>query len=94
MGYRITYENGMIHKENIRQHRISWKWWGAGILAAAVAVTLMVPQGRLWIRDLFLPGDEEITASALESMVADLRAGEPLGEAVEAFCREIIAGGV
>jgi hypothetical protein len=53
----------------------------------------MVPQGRLWLRDLLLPGDEEITASALEGMVSDLRAGEPVREAVEAFCREILAGG-
>ena len=73
--------------------RLKWRRWAIAVSAAALAVAMLVPQGRLWLRDLMLPGDEEITAAALEGMVEDLRAGEPLGEAVEAFCKEIIAGG-
>lgn len=73
--------------------QIKWKKWGAAFAAAGLAVTLMVPRGRLWVRDLLLPGDEDITAAALEGIVSDLRAGEPLGEALETFCKEIIAGG-
>jgi hypothetical protein len=53
----------------------------------------MLPRGRLWFRDLLLPGDEQVTSAALEGMVSDLRSGEPIGEAVETFCREILAGG-
>ena len=59
----------------------------------ALAVSLMVPQGRLWLRDLLLPGNEDVTAAALESMVTDLRDGEAIGQAVESFCKEILAGG-
>ena len=73
--------------------QIKWKKWGAAIAAAGLAVTLMVPRGRLWVRDILLPGDEDITAAALEGMVSDLRSGEPLGDAVETFCKEILAGG-
>ena len=93
MGYRIIYDKGTIHKETVRARRFRWKRWGIGFAGVALAAALMVPQGRLWLRDLLLPGDEEITASALEGMVSDLRAGEPVREAVEAFCREILAGG-
>ena len=93
MGYRITYENGVIRKEPLRLRNSQWKQWGLGCTAVALAVALMLPGGRLWLRDLILPGDEEITASALEGMVSDLRAGEPVGDALEAFCREILAGG-
>lgn len=73
--------------------QIKWKKWGAAIAAVGLAVTLMVPRGRLWVRDLLLPGDEDITAAALEGMVSDLRSGEPLGDAVETFCKEILSGG-
>jgi hypothetical protein len=93
MGYRITYENGVIRKQAVRVRQVKWKRWGAGAAATGLAIALMFPAGRLRIRDLLLPGDEEITAAALEGMVSDLRAGEPVGEAVESFCREIIASG-
>ena len=93
MGYRITYDNGVAKKEVIRAQRVNWKKWGVVAVSAVFAVTLMVPQGRLWLRDLILPGDEDVTAAALEGIVSDLRSGEPLGEAVETFCKEILAGG-
>lgn len=93
MGYRITYENGSIRKETVKIHKLKWKQCLIGMMAAVLAFALMIPGGRLWLRDLILPGDEEITAAALENMVGELRSGEPVGEALEAFCREILAGG-
>ena len=93
MGYRISYENGRIKKHTVKEHRIGFKPIGIGLTSAALAITMMVPQGRLWLRDLLLPGDEEITAAALDSMVDQLRQGEPVEEALEAFCKEILAGG-
>ena len=93
MGYRISYENGVIRKETRQKPRIKWKKWALCVSTAALAVTLCLPRGRLWVRDLVLPGDAEVTAAALEGMVCDLRDGEPMGEALEAFCREILAGG-
>lgn len=92
MGYRITYENGHIHKKTVRSSQFRWKRWGAGAAVAALAVTLLIPRGRLWVREVILPGDAEVTAAALEGMVSDLREGEPMGEALETFCREIIHG--
>lgn len=92
MGYRITYENGHIHKKTIRSSQFRWKRWGAGAAVAALAVTLLIPRGRLWLRDILLPGDEDVTAAALGSLVENLSSGEPVGEAVQTFCREIIHG--
>lgn len=93
MGYRITYENGIIRKEQGKIRKVKWKPCLIGMIAAILAFALMLPRGRLWLRDLILPGDEEITAAALENMVGELRSGEPVGEVLEAFCREILAGG-
>lgn len=93
MGYRITYENGSIRKETVKIRKLKWKQCLIGMIAAVLAFAMMIPGGRLWLRDLILPGDEEITAAALENMVGELRSGEPVGEALEAFCREILAGG-
>lgn len=93
LGYRITYENGAIRRESCKKRQMKWKKWVVGASAAALAVMLCIPKGRLWARDLVLPGDAEVTAAALEGMVCDLRDGEPMGEALEAFCREILAGG-
>lgn len=93
MGYRITYENGVIRKRIVRIRRFKWKPWSAGVIATVFVLMLMLPSGRLWIRNLLLPGDEEVTAAALESMVSNLRSGESVGETLEVFCKEIIAGG-
>ena len=43
--------------------------------------------------DWLIPGDDAITTVAAETLIADLRAGVPAGEAVTAFCEEIIANG-
>ena len=92
MGYRISYENGEIRKKTLVERRIKWKSWGTGVAVIALAVTMLVPQGRLWLRDLILPGNEDVTAAALEGMVADLRSGAPMADAWESLCREILAG--
>ena len=38
---------------------------------------------------MLLPGDPDVTAAALRGLVADVRGGNT-GEAIAAFCREII----
>lgn len=92
MGYQITYSDGSIQKKTTRRRRIKWKPVLLSVTAMVLTSVLAVPSGRMWVRDLLLPGDEEVTAAALHGLVEDLNAGEPLGDAVEAFCREIING--
>lgn len=50
------------------------------------------PEGRASLQEFLLPGDNAVTAQALENMVEHLRAGEAIGDAVVVFCREIIDG--
>ena len=64
------------------------------LLLAVVLVALCFQKDcRETAAELLIPGDREITWRALEAMAADLRTGEPLGEAAEAFCREILSHG-
>lgn len=90
MGYLIEYDKGMTKKRAIYRKKS-----GAGrILALALLLgTMLLPAGRTALRNLILPGNEEITAHALEALAEDLKAGDTVGEAVEAFCKEIIHGG-
>ena len=92
MAYRITYSEGSISKQTVASRKINWKPILIGVFAGVLALTLVIPAGRLWLRDLLLPGDEDITAGALEALAEDLGDGVPLGEAVDAFCYEIIHG--
>lgn len=91
MGYRIDYNGGTVVKKPIYAPKVGKK--KIVLLSAAVltAAFLLWPMGRRCVRDLLLPGDEDVTAAALSELVNDLSAGEPVGEAVEAFCRDIIA---
>lgn len=93
MGYRITYENGTIRKKTVRTWRIHWKRWSVAMASVALALMLILPGGRLAIRDLLLPGDEAVTAAALEGMIEDIQDGDSVGEALETFCREILTHG-
>lgn len=62
----------------------------AACLAGALAVKSV---GLSWVKQVLLPGDPEVTAAALEHMVNDLRGGDSLWSAVNAFCREIVENG-
>lgn len=90
MGYRIAYEDSNVIKTPLRRKRKTWRLLA---VALALVIGLSIPQVRRTLRDIVLPGKEEITAKALGDLVTDLRRGEPFGEAVEAFCLEIIHGG-
>lgn len=82
MGYRIAYSTETSHKfpEQIRKNRpLLW------VAAAALAIGLLAGGWKL-----ILPGDPEVTGTALAGLAEDIRAGEPLGQAVTAFCREIV----
>lgn len=54
----------------------------------------MIPQVRAALRDLLLPGDPEVTATALERLVEAVSEGEAIQTALTEFCREIIDHGL
>ena len=85
MGYRITYYQNRIHKRPIKKRgKLPW----AGIISGALALLLLCGGWR-WL----LPGNARVTEAALGQLVENVRAGEPMGEAITVFCREIIANG-
>ena len=85
MGYRIVY--GKQEKKIISPKK-------TGLIVTGIAVTalLLWPTGRSAVRELILPGDADVTAAALQNLVSELGEGQEFGEAVTAFCQEIIAG--
>ena len=90
MAYRITYDQSNVRKKSVRFPRIRWKRCAVLFSAAVLGLMVIIPAGRMWLRDLLLPGDEEVTAVALEGLAEDIESGVSVGEAVDAFCREII----
>lgn len=92
MGYRIEYDSVAIQKH---RGQIKWRSWivtGCVLFLVVGAITIKTV-GLTWVQEVLLPGDPEVTAVALEGLVEDLRQGDTLGQAIRAFCEEIIANG-
>lgn len=92
MGYRIEYDG--IGAEKYRGH-VKWARWIAFvcvILLITCAITVKTV-GLTWVQEVLLPGDPEVTSAALDGLVENLRQGDSLGQAIKAFCEEIIAHG-
>ena len=92
MGYRIVY--GPMPKaapSGSGRLRVMTAVFGR---LFALCVHFLWPQGSRMLREIFLPGTPGVTEQALESMVADIRSGEDFGDAVTAFCQEILDAGL
>lgn len=92
VGYRIEYDSTGA---KMRRIGLSKEKRRVILIVGVLIITVLImafPAGRLWIRDLLLPGNEAVTAAALEDFAEDIRQGQSFGQAVEAFCREIIHG--
>ena len=92
MCYQITYDRGSVRRKKILLSRVKRKRLAIAAIILVIAVVLAVPSGRLWIRDLLLPGNEQITAAALEQLVQDIHQGRGFAEAITTFCQQIIYG--
>lgn len=85
MGYRIIYAQEPLAPEKPRGTKLKMMT-AAFALALVVLVRLFWPQGTQMLQNALLPGDH----SHLDQLTRDIRAGEPVGEAVTAFCQSII----
>ena len=86
MAYRREYPSAPQRKKRRKP-------LGLALLLAAVLMLCSHPSVRKTAMELLIPGDRQVTWQALETMAEELRRGEPLGEAAEAFCLEILSHG-
>lgn len=92
MSYRVEYASSGIKRKQIRQRRDRTL-----LLTGVCFLIFLLIVGGFWprvaqaLRDMLLPGDSAATAAAWAELTRELRAGAPVGSAVENFCREIFA---
>lgn len=90
MGYRIEYRShGKVHFHK-RIGKPIPKWCVVTACGCLVLAALVICWQNEQLRNLLLPGDTEVTAKALQELVNDLRNGAEFGDAVTAFCIEVI----
>lgn len=91
MGYQIVYNPEDNHKypTHIRKKR---KVKMIPLILFASILVLGSRQIRGKLEQWLIPGDPQVTKAAFSLMMEDLRDGESFGDAVTAFCNEIIAG--
>lgn len=93
MAYRIEYAQNSKY-----QPPASFSWDRLGRMAVVffliflLATAVFWADGRLMLQRILLPCDMDVTTAAFGSMLEDIREGESLEVAVEAFCKEIITG--
>ena len=91
MGYQIRYDAGKAVKTGLKERKRSAVGMvAAGLVALCLFVRLFWPAGMDKLRRMVFPGDPEVTGRAAEQMVSQIHEGVPVGDAVQAFCREIL----
>ena len=94
MGYRVEY---FPEKERAQEKTVQKSYvWRFCALFFALFLVLSIsfwPEGRETLQKLLFSGDVAVTTAALENLAWELELGEPIGEALEGFCREIIVHG-
>lgn len=91
MGYQVVYKpvskNAPVFRE--KKSRIPGMTAGCFLLFLLL-VNGLWPRGREVLQKIIWIGNEETTLEAAEAFVQELRYGDPIGDAVESFCRKII----
>ena len=90
MGYKISYGGRRRMRYCRTVASSSRKWWLAAGCGCLLVGAIWLGWNMEWVRDLLLPGDPVVTAHALQGLVNCLREGEPIVEAITAFCIEVM----
>ena len=94
MAYRIVY--GPMPKATSPGRQISLRISMMTVVFLLLFVLLVKqtwPEGTDMLRSVLLPGEPGKTETAVQTLLEDMRNGEPVGDAVTAFCRQIIENG-
>lgn len=91
MSYSIHYNPELNRKypEQKTQRRIPLK---KILIPIAIFVSAYILIQTGWVKFL-LPGNPDVTASALTTLTERVGNGEPIKDAIYCFCEEIINGG-
>lgn len=65
------------------------RWICLAVSACAIMLSLLLFGKSKALRNFILPGNADVTEAALNTLVNDLRQGQPLGNAITTFCQEI-----
>ena len=91
MGYKIQYGKERTYK-NVKDR--SGKANKKLLYALCVIFGVLIMSFAIWKHEstsnFFIPGDAQITSTAVKHLTDALEDGAPIGDAVTAFCREII----
>ena len=91
MSYRIEYGPPIppqyLKKSSSKRLQLMT---AAFLLLFTLFIRQFFPSGIQELRQLLLPETHTVTQMALDAFMVDLRNGEPLGDAVTAFCTYII----
>lgn len=89
-GYRIVYDHD---KESYSLNRAVSFLKRMGFLSVLFTLVLLIalcPSFSSWVKDVLIPGDDQVTILAVDRFAQSLTQSGSLLEAVDAFCHTII----
>lgn len=75
-----------------RKRKPKGKCWMILVVICAMLCVQWVATSEISLLELLIPGESQVTISAVRELVDVLSEGESLGESVTAFCKQILAG--
>lgn len=92
MGYSIQYGKEMIKIQHPSKMSYKSKFLVTCLLISCIIIVFLSLTGGIdCMKQYILPGDADVTKAALNTLVSNLKNGEPIDGAVTAFCQEIYA---
>ena len=88
MSYKISYTPEDTKRYPLMRKRKPFPWLKCVTVIFVIAAALWVKKQD--IPEFLIPGDPDITKSAVQTMVSEVREGESLEDAVFVFCKEIL----
>ena len=90
MSYKIQYGNLPQKAELKQRKRLYLPGFAIILVALALAARLLYPTQMNRLTDALFPLSSDSSKEALKTFSQHISAGEPLKDAVTAFCQEII----
>ena len=92
MGYQIQYGASMVKTRIPERRNLSSYKYIKYLIVACVILFAIFLGSREEVQNFLLPGNGNVTRSAISKMVSNLKDGAPLAASIEVFCLEIVNG--